>query len=401
MTEINKLRSENGGEIAAIILICRAFLGISSSEELKKFLATHKIDWPLFYKITRANNLRPVVYNVIAALGINEELTNKLREDCRKITVKNFEQYREIIRLNNLLKNAHIAALPYKGCLYGVQFYKDASLRESSDMDFLIGRADIDAVSKLMVDEHYATNLSIPLGFREYYYYHIREFKFFFFNNGKRLFLAEFHTLVNDPVFETQSPVPNSYLFDSPAELSLHGNTVSTLSPTKHFIAMVTHHGIAGQWSSLKNLVDVAAAIRNGTSINWEEVHACSDKYRFKKILSIGFLMTEELFGIRAPLPAQYSGDITPWMNRLLSNHLYDIDRTWRNNFVLKVRSRDNLADRADIIYRHLAHLSSPSLRDYNFVRLPPPLFFLYAFIRPVRMLVGAAHRQTTTTGIL
>jgi len=390
MMTIEELKRNNSPEIAAVILICRVFLKTSPENELKDFFDVNRLDEKLFLKIVRAHNIRPLVYKVISDLKVTGEITNRLNADCKKIALKNFEQYRELIKLNSIFEANNVTAIPYKGCVFGLQFFNDIGMRESSDIDFLIrpDANDIRAITKLMLADGYNAGDEIPEAFAKYYYEHTREIKFFLFEDGKRKFLAEFHSLLNDPVFETQSPIPNEYLFRGRSTVTLNENVVETLSPTNLLLAVITHHGIAGQWSSLKNIIDLAKAAKRN-DIDWKVISAASHTYRFSKVLDIGLGLAEELLGVVPRIKASKMTDHGPWRKRLLSNHEYALDRSWRNNFLLKLKSKDSTGDSIRLAYEHIRHAGAPSILDYKFIKLPKPLFFLYIFVKPIRMLVA------------
>jgi len=391
MMTISELEKDSIPEVVALILICRVFLKTATEKELTAFFENRKINWLLFYEIVRAHHVRPIVSKVFAEIKINEGVSGRLQSDCMQITLKNFEHYRELLRLNSLFQQAGITAVPYKGCLFSLQFYNDIGLREFSDLDFLIypDIKDVHAISKVMLDSGYSIGFEAPDKFREFYFSHIREFKFFLFADGSRKFLAEFHSLLNDPVFETTLPIANAFLFADLKEEILSGNPIQLLSPEKHFIAMLSHHGIREQWTSLRNVMDLAMVIKSSGMVNWDIIFECSDTYKFSKVLVVGLAIADDLFGVSPGKPYEKVKTIRPWLKKLFSRHLYKTDRTWRNNFSLKLRSKDSAGDKLSMLYAHVRYLGTPSILDYKFVQLPRPLFFLYVVIKPIRMIVG------------
>ena len=388
MRAIGELEQGNIPEVVALLLICRVFLKTATPDELSSFVASHKINWALFYDIARAHHIRPVVNKVFGEVRIDEPTSGRLQADCMQITRNNFEHYRELLRLNNLFREAGIMAVPYKGCLFSLQFYEDINLREFSDLDFLIypDIKDVHAITKIMEKAGYVIGFDAPEEFREFYFSHIREFKFLLYANDKRKFLAEFHSLMNDPVFETAAPIANEYLFTDLYDETLSGSQIRLLSPTRHFIAMLTHHGIREQWTSLKNVMDLAMVIKGGDLVDWDFVFACSKEYKFSKVLAVGLDLADDLLGVSLGRP-HAKVVTTPWAKRLFSKHLQKTDRTWRYNFSLKLRSKDSAADRWRMLYKHVLYLGTPSILDYKFVRLPKGLFYLYVFIKPLRLL--------------
>jgi len=386
MNTVEELQKDNAPEIAAIIIACRIYFNTAKEDVLTDFLNSNKIDWPLFYNMICAHHIRPIVNKVFSGLKTGTPISAKLQADCKQIAVNNLEHYRELLRLCSLFKEANITAVPYKGCLFGLQFYNDVSLREFSDLDFLIepGGDNIDAITKLMETQGYTATFHVTEKFKAFYFQHTREFKFIHCTNGQRDFLAEFHTSLNDPVFETSSPVPNEYLFEGMETKMFSGNEIKTLSADKHFIAMLSHHGIREQWTSLKNITDLAQVIKSG-AVNWDVIRESGTKYRFNNTLDIGFSLASDLLGVEPGI--SFNRLITTaWTKRLLAKHLFPTDRTWRYNLLLKFKSKDSLADKIRMVFSHVGHIAKPSILDYNFVKLPKGLFFLYAFIKPVRM---------------
>ena len=388
MMTISELEKDHNPEITAIILICRVFLKTAREEELSAFFEQHKIDWPLFYKMVCAHHIRPIVNNVISGLKISNETTDKLLTDCRQITMRNFEYYRELLQLNTLFVKENITTVPYKGCIFSIQFYNDISLREFSDIDFLIKPdvSNIEAITKLLTAQGYSIGDEIPEEFKKFHFDHVREFKFFLYSGGKRKFLAEFHSSLSDPVFDTSMIISNEYLFADLNEIDLNNNKIKTLSPTKHLITLFTHHGIREQWTSLKNIMDIAQGIKND-AVKWNIIMECSHTYRFNKVLKIGLNIVNDLLGLEPNVPYDKPKTITPWLKKLFSRHLYKPTNTWRNNLLLKIKSKDSFGDSMKMVFNHVRYIAMPSVLDYKFLKLPVAFNFLYIFIKPIRML--------------
>jgi hypothetical protein len=216
----------------------------------------------------------------------------------------------------------------------------------------------------------------------------VREFKFAKFEGEQRKFLAEFHVSLNDAVFETTKPIQNAYLFADLQQQDMNGQMIKALSPTKHVIAMLSHHGVKEQWTSLKNLVDIAMAIKNGTDVEWDMIADAAHKYGFTRTLDIGLSMINDLLGVMPPIVIETKQGTRPWMKKLFARHTYTTDRSWQYNFSLKLISKDKAVDKARALLNHLLYAGRPSALDYKFVALPQPLFFLYVLVKPIRKLV-------------
>ena len=153
-------------------------------------------------------------------------------------------------------------------------------------------------------------------------------------------------------------------------------------------IAMLSHHGVKEQWTSLKNLVDIAMAIKNGTDVEWDTIADAGHKYGFNGVLGIGLGMINDLLGVMPPIAVETKRGTGPWMNKLFARHNYTTDRSWLYNFSLKLNSKDSAGDKARALLNHVLYIGKPSILDYKFIALPKPLFFLYVLVKPIRKLV-------------
>jgi hypothetical protein len=390
MIATGELKDKWGIELTALVLACKVFLGTAQEEELAVFFEQHTIDMPLLVRIAAAHHIRPILNRAVANIKSDDAARQQLQADCRGIALKNFEQYKEFLRLNSLFVQKRISVVPYKGSSYCLQFYGDLSLRESSDLDFLmqVSMEDLEALERLFKEQGYANLSEVPANFKVYYFEHVREFKFAKFEGEQRKFLAEFHVSLNDAVFETTKPIQNAYLFADLQQQDTNGQMIKALSPTKHVIAMLSHHGVKEQWTSLKNLVDIAMAIKNGTDVEWNTIADAGHKYGFNGVLGIGLGMINDLLGVMPPIVIETKQGTGPWMNKLFARHNYTTDRSWMYNFYLKLNSKDSAGDKARALLNHVLYIGKPSILDYKFIALPKPLFFLYVLVKPIRKLV-------------
>jgi hypothetical protein len=388
MIAISRLQEKYGAEITVVILMCRVFAGTMSMAELQNFIDTNTIDWAAFHKLISAHRIRPVVNRTLASLRIPDGVISALQAETTQVALHNFEHYREQQQILSALQNADVLAVPYKGSVYSQQFYGDLSLRESSDLDFLIPNdiATADKLNIVMLQQGYAAASYIPLKFRSFYLTHMRECKYIFSENGMRKFLTEFHLSLNDSYFETVTPITNKYFFD---HLVADRNGMHALSATAHAVALITHHGIREQWSNLKKIMDIAMATRND-EVDWQAIDALATEAGFSKVLHIGLTVINDVIGVVPAGLQVHTTDTTPWLDNLLSTSVKPIDRTWRYNFLLRLKAKDSVADRLRQLMAYAGYATYPALADYIFLPLPRPFFFLYVFIKPLRKLMTA-----------
>src|SRR6185437_10668770 len=218
MITTDDLKRDFGNEVSAIILVCRVFSGTSSDEELTTFLHSNNIDWPLLYRIATIHQVRPVIFKVLYRFEIPGEIKEQLQTDCKRIAFHNLEHAKELVRVYDLLESSGINAIPWKGSIFCLEYYKDIGLREFSDIDFLIHPdiKDLETIKNVFSKTGYADKTDIPRDFLDTYIRHAREYYFDFYQNDHRKFHVEFHWSTASQVFDFPTPMHNSILFKDP-----------------------------------------------------------------------------------------------------------------------------------------------------------------------------------------
>ncbi len=387
MMTTDELKQDFGIEAAAIILVCRVFIGTSAEKELDTFIHANKIDWALFYKLSSIHQLRPVVFKVLYKFDVPADIIQQLQADCRRIAIHNLEHAKELVRVYELLDKAGIIAIPYKGSVFCLEYYKDIGLREFSDIDFLINLniKDLKTIKSIFESLGYIDKSDVPDDFKETHFRHTREYYFDLYENEERKFHTEFHWSTASQLFDFPTLMPNAVLFTDLNESNIFGKKIKTLNATHHFIAMATHHGLNQRWSLIKYIMDLAMLLKNGAAVDWEEITATSKTYGFNKSVNIGLYIADNLLGIKPGVVFQSPKSGRRYLDELLSSSSKKRKGTGEA-LLLNLKIKDNFASQLKMVYKYIQYAATPSILDYKFLKLPRRLFFLYGIIKPIRM---------------
>ena len=116
-------------------------------------LITEVRDWKLFQTLAFQTSLAPLCYKSLVTSGhhnIPEETAFFLNRVYSKTLAQNILILDEYDRLKVILDQAKIPYVPLKGVRLIGEYYKDAGLRNTSDVDLLFRKSDLEAVRKLM-----------------------------------------------------------------------------------------------------------------------------------------------------------------------------------------------------------------------------------------------------------
>lgn len=143
----------------ARLLIKSAKLSFTKAQcEEITFLITEVMDWELFQKLALQTSLGPLCYRSLVTSGIYDipkEAASFLKRVYTKILAQNILILEEYDRLKVILDKAEIPYVPLKGVRLIGTYYKDAGLRNTSDVDLLFRKSDIGAVRELMKENGY------------------------------------------------------------------------------------------------------------------------------------------------------------------------------------------------------------------------------------------------------
>ena len=103
-----------------------------------------EVHWPLAIETARRNGVVQLIEPVIRDLypDVPEAVSEAFREETTEIATSNLGLTGELLRLLELLQEAGIRVLPYKGPVLAQVAYGDIGMRRFVDLDILVRRRD-------------------------------------------------------------------------------------------------------------------------------------------------------------------------------------------------------------------------------------------------------------------
>ena len=111
------------------------------------------LDWPLLLLLVDRHRVAPLVWRRLQALpagSVDEAVLEALRGRVEANTRKALLQVREMLLLRERLQASGIAWLVFKGPVLAMQAYGDLGLRHAGDLDVLITEQDVSAAEALV-----------------------------------------------------------------------------------------------------------------------------------------------------------------------------------------------------------------------------------------------------------
>ena len=389
MISIRDISEKYTPEMALAILICRVYFKKASGTELQEFVTTHKIDWQLFERIITAHQVRPLIYKVLSAhnAAVDTVFLDRLRNNCFHIATGNLQNLEELTRLYQLFREGGIKNVPYKGVILSYFLFGDFISRETVDIDFLIDATDFSKAREILIKEGYTPRYYNP-DFERQFLRSSHELQFKKTTSSGTVKI-EIHWAATNIMMNI--PMPNADIFNGLQTIKLPGGETTIFNLQNHLLVLLVHHGVNDVWRVLRHTLDIALFLdKYRSEIDWQAFHQATIKYKIRHTTEVGFLITEQLFGITPPapyksgttLPEKIPGNILtfPAIKKLKLN---------TENLQQQLFLRDSFADKISLMLSYARTGITPNVRDMEAYPIAKKWYPLYYFIKPFRIIFG------------
>ncbi|OQB78944.1 MAG: hypothetical protein BWX87_02453 [Bacteroidetes bacterium ADurb.Bin123] len=356
------------------------------------------VDWNYVRENAIQHGIIPLLYkrlkNEMSDLVPSKEL-EELRTLFISNAVRNLRMTQQLIKVLDLLADAGVEAIPFKGPALAVQAYGDLSMRSFCDLDILIHEKDFNrmylSLEKAGYPPDYPVNLRTEAKFITYQKKNLP-----ISYQGTHL---EIHWRITERFLSV--PFNMDRFWNNACSVSLNNRNICTLSPEDMVIVLCVH-GTKHLWNNIKWLADLVQLISNNPDLQWQEIHVQAEELGVRRILSLGLYLVHEHGGIN------YPGDSK---QRLIHDvNFKNIVNILETNFfhvqsgklevaspVFYLKLRERFTDKVHyFIYTFTDRIIPPNYLDFKVISLPDSLFPVYVIIRPFRLLKDYCQKKDT-----
>jgi putative nucleotidyltransferase-like protein len=389
MISITHIRDKYTPEMALVILVCRVYLGKAPGAELREYISANKIDWPLFERIITVHQVRPLIYKALSANTalIDSVFLENLRRNCFHIATGNLQKLEELTRISRLLQDNGIRNVPYKGVILSYFLFGDFISRETADIDVLIDASDFGKTRAILSKEGYESKYYNP-DFEQQFLSTSHELQFRK-TSASGIIKIEVHWAATNTMMNI--PLPNSLIFSDLETMKLPGGAVSIFNLQHHLLVLLVHHGVNDVWRVLRHTLDITLFLdKYQSAIDWQAFRAATIKYKVRHTTEIGFLIAEQLFGVETPAPFKSESRLPcKILDNLLTFPAIKKSKLTSANLGQQLLLRDSLADKLSVLLSYGKTGIQPNVRDMEAYPLKKHWYWLYYFIKPIRIIFG------------
>jgi hypothetical protein len=378
-----------------------ACLGVGPGNQFETYTAAEmgQIDWARLLHQSLQHRLLPLVQLSLRSCSrtdIPEDFRRQVNEYSDESKRSSLRLTFALLKVLDALAAQGVAVIPYKGPVLGALAYGAVHLRSFDDLDILVRPEDYLKPIDILAADGYITLPYEVLSpgheawFREYFGeyplghpngnicidVHSR-----LLGNGNLTLRTNF-----DAMWQRLQPV------------TIAGRTLQTLA-VEDLLLYLCMNGFKDGWDSIRHVCDVAHLIYNQPNLSWQSVLSEAVALRLERPVALGILLAHEL--LKAPLPDAVLQTLCAdrvvyrLAQRLSSSFIDELEtgkgRSSVSAFWMKWVALRYWPQRLyycwGMIDRVVRMFFIVNYRDAEFIQLPRSLYFLYYFIRPIRMV--------------
>jgi hypothetical protein len=367
-----------------LIQVARGSLDLTRIQRVSKLLEC-QLDWKYLLASAHQHSVVQLLYhrlNAVCPEAVPAPAMSQLRTRYEENTRQNLLLTGELFKLLSIFQTHGIQAIPFKGPTLAQSAYGDIALRQFNDLDLLVHKRDVPRIKDLLAHLGFQATPKLDDAQQGAL---LRFDCACNFGNEKNV-LFDIHWSIAAPYFSLAFDVDQ--LWDRLEPISIGNKQLLSLSP-EDLLQILCLHGFTHLWERLGWISDVAALIDMRRDLDWPLVMDHANRQGTRRILSLGLKLASDL--LEAPIPSDVIRAINtePVVRELaehVQQHLFDKEPAASRIFdepLLHFRMRERKRDRLKSCF-HL--LLSPRFNDWTILALPNGLFFLYYFLRPLRL---------------
>jgi hypothetical protein len=363
-----------------LLLACAVWEPSARQLEIVRTRADARVNWKEWFELVHAHRLVPHSQRALGAVRALSppDVAEALMKETVTIAARSLARTRQLAELLSVLAADGVRALPFKGPALSLAAYGDLGVRDSIDLDVVVRPDDIDAARAAMIRAGYAPRTEMsPAQERTLQ----RSFGHFVYAAPHGGAAVELHWRFAAPRYPWS--IPAEEVFSRAVTIDLAGSPIASPDATDQLLLQLMH-GARHQWERLEWLVAFAQLLRR-VGENEEVLIERAEANGSSRALSLALRLAHDLLG--APLSPRLAALAGEERSAARAAQIVGAIEAARFStvqpYVFNMAMMDRGRDRA----RYIAlSVLSPTPREWELVRLPDWLVFLYYPIRLVRV---------------
>jgi Uncharacterised nucleotidyltransferase len=372
-------------EMNIVVEVARTFLS-GGDDGFPQAALVHPVDWAAVEHRADDHSMMPLVACALKQCSgdlVPREIRERFQQRLLHSAHMNMVWLQEWRRILLAFEAAGVSTISLKGPALALLAYRNIALREFADLDLLIRPDDVLMARDILVREGY--QLRFPLsGDTDAALLRSRNRQLDFVNDGRGT-LIDLHWGALHEMFSFQLPVDQ--LFKS-AQVE-HREEISFLSLSPEYLLLyLCVHGTKHCWLNLRELCDVACYVQAAQKLDWELCIRHAEAANCDMVLKHSVLLAQQVLGLELSSPIRnYCEDAEAQALAEAASALLfrEGDLGYREALRYHLAFAKGWRHRVQLVFERVFVPSEPEWQE---VRLPQSLYFLYYAVRPIRFML-------------
>ncbi len=353
------------------------------------------LDWLKLLQLAQRHSVLALFCQAVGGCqDIPVEVVSYVRKRAMEAARFDLTLNAELARLLELFVAHKIQVVPLKGPVLGQTLYVDTALRSSSDLDLLVQPKDVTRARQLLEGKGYRLEsvLHWPV---ESAYLRCRDSQLSFVpatSEPADAVCIDLHWRLLPGYFPPA--FDDRQVWASLRKVAVAGTFASTLS-LEHLVLFLCAHGTKHLWERLGWICDIARLVQLETAIDWAQVFNQARETDTSRMVVLGLLLASELLGVDPPPEAvEYAGEdpTACVLARIVVRRMQDEIGTPPSaveSALFSCRAFERTRHRVRLL---IGIFVEPTEAEYQALKLPPSLHWLYYLFRPLRLMAKYAR---------
>jgi hypothetical protein len=364
-------------------------------------LTQRTIDWQAIWQLAVRHRVVPVMTDTMRQLGIQPpaDIAQRMAVHNKENVLKGMKQSAELVLLTHLFQAHNIPFLAFKGLAFNHLAGIELHQRHTGDMDILLAQIDdLSRTDQLLQTQGYQRKTpSAGMIFNAPQQKHFLTYgkDMTYWHPQKKINLELHFKLTNNSLL---FPVSPAELYANRSHINIGETSIPVMSKTDHLLYLLVH-GAVSRWFRLKWLSDIPLISRNGQHYEAPTFLTRAQYLGVERMVMQGLWLAHEQLGMPIPatiLTQHKRNAATKKLVQLAKQHqrgAEPLQRRFRGvvsrlGFMLSTDFWYAWLLRHEVRYKvnqvavYLTHFM-----DWDTLRLPAALFWLYYPLRPLLWL--------------
>ena len=375
-------KKEYPNELSLLVEVLKA----DEESNISQYFEENRIDENYLLQLISRHKIIGYVYKLLGP-HLSKQTKEKITRQYKEHSLHTLTFVRQLILISQKLDEYNIPYIAFKGPVLSQMLYKDPLVKHSVDLDFWVPLEHIEKCHEVLSETGFLRiipKLTLTPKQKKKNYSISHHYTYF---HKKEKVMMELHWNITNPF--SLLPLSFNEAYRSRIKVDLNGHDINTLS-YEHYLLYLAVHGSEHKWSKLTWLKDFSVLLKQTTYQQQKKVVSLAGELQLTRPVNQAFLLASAIFDVAVDESLIKNEDFRnslfytmPLKSMVKSGKRLNLKKI--PALFYKWHIRDNHAYRLSLLFRLRTHYT-----DWETVRLPDNLFFLYYLLRPFLLVFRA-----------